>query len=112
MTLSPHTRVRLIHRGGKRVRAHRWIMEQELGRKLQPTEHVHHIDGNPLNNDISNLMVLESAEHMRLHKQRYPDTKPCANCGTEFTVNPRKRKRHKTCSEKCASAMRVAGRYK
>ena len=48
MQLSPNTRARLIWRGGKKVRAHRWIMEQHLGRELAPDEHVHHKNGNPL----------------------------------------------------------------
>lgn len=52
---SPATRTRLIRRGGKKVREHRWLMEQELGRKLLPTEHVHHRNGNPLDNRLENL---------------------------------------------------------
>lgn len=45
---------------------HRLVMEQHLGRYLEPTEVVHHIDGNPRNNDISNLRLYTSqAEHIR-----------------------------------------------
>ena len=66
MALSKYTRTRLLFRDGKKVRAHRWLMEQVLRRKLLPNEHVHHKDGNPLNNDFANLEVLESATHMRL----------------------------------------------
>lgn len=108
--LSPHTRTRLLFRNGKKVRAHRWLMEQKLGRKLLSTEHVHHRDGDPLNNEMDNLEVIESATHMRLHKQIYPDQKNCAFCGEVFQVNPRKRKRHKTCSQRCAQSMRTAWR--
>ena len=44
---------------------HRLVMEQHLGRYLLPTEVVHHIDGNPRNNDISNLRLYASqAEHI------------------------------------------------
>lgn len=43
------------------------IMENYLGRKLQPEEQVHHIDENPLNNDISNLMIIPRGEHQRQH---------------------------------------------
>lgn len=110
MTLSPHTRVRLIHRDGKKVRAHRWLMEQKIGRKLLLTEHVHHINGNPLDNRIGNLTVLTANAHLRQHKQQYPDQKKCVVCGSDFTVNPRKRKRNKCCSCKCAMTMRIAGR--
>lgn len=109
-TLSPHTRTRLIRRGGKKVRAHRWLVEQHLERKLLPIEHVHHKNGNPLDNRMENLEVLHSGPHMRLHKQIYPDEKQCVVCGVPFRVNPRKRKRNKTCSQVCAQSMRVAWR--
>ncbi len=47
---------------------HRVLMEQILGRPLVRGEIVHHIDGNKLNNDPSNLQLLASqADHARLH---------------------------------------------
>jgi hypothetical protein len=107
--LSPHTRTRLIKVNGKKVREHRVIMAHILGRPLTEEEQVHHIDGNPLNNDPANLQVTFSKPHMCLHKQIYPDGKVCANCGKPFIVNPRKRKRNKCCSPQCAQAMRVKG---
>lgn len=109
MALSPHTRTRLIHRDGKKVRAHRWLMEQALGRKLRPDEHVHHKDGNPLNNDLSNLQVLPYREHMQLHKLKPLAPRACLGCGAEFTPadSDRKRSRRKCCSPACAQAVRV-----
>lgn len=107
---SPHTRTRLIWRNGKKVRTHRWLMEQKLGRELLPSEHVHHINGNPLDNRPENLIVLLSAAHMRLHKQSFPDVKTCVVCGSPFTVNPRKRSRNKCCGDPCAAKMRADGR--
>lgn len=53
----------------RRVRKHRWIMEKHLGRSLTQFEEVHHKDGNKLNNDISNLEVLDGVEHARLHNR-------------------------------------------
>lgn len=50
---------------GKRV--HRVIMEKHLGRKLNRNEVVHHIDHNKLNNDISNLQLMDLNEHLKLH---------------------------------------------
>lgn len=47
--------------------AHRRVMENYLGRKLESNEIVHHIDGNRHNNSLSNLTILTRAEHARLH---------------------------------------------
>ena len=112
MALSKHTRTRLITVNGKKVRAHRHIMEQHLGRKLSPNEDVHHENKNPLDNQIGNLKVMERPVHIDHHakeKQIYPDFKNCAHCGGRFKVNPRRRKRQKCCSKDCAQAMRVEG---
>ena len=46
---------------------HRQIMQQHLGRKLERNEAVHHIDGNKLNNNLSNLVVLDWSTHMKSH---------------------------------------------
>ena len=46
---------------------HRVVMEKVLGRKLDYSEVVHHIDGDKWNNDISNLQVLSRSEHIRIH---------------------------------------------
>lgn len=49
------------------VREHRLVMEQKLGRYLEPGEVVDHIDGNTSNNDPSNLRLFASnAEHLRV----------------------------------------------
>ena len=52
------------------VREHRWIAEQHIGRKLLPTEHVHHINGDKLDNRVENLRVLTDSEHMSLHRSK------------------------------------------
>lgn len=36
----------------------RWLMQQHLGRELHYNETVDHIDGNPTNDDLSNLQIL------------------------------------------------------
>ena len=43
------------------------IAEKHLGRKITPNEVVHHIDGDKLNNCITNLEVMSRSEHARLH---------------------------------------------
>lgn len=57
------------YRNGKqlRVREHRMLMEQHLGRKLLRSEHVHHKNGNREDNRIENLEVLSASDHLRLH---------------------------------------------
>ena len=50
-------------------RKHMHIMEEHIGRRLRHDEAVHHIDGNKLNNDISNLQLMKHAEHTALHNR-------------------------------------------
>jgi len=58
---------RYIRLGGVTRALHRVVAEQSLGRPLQPDEIVHHIDGDPLNNNPSNLAVVSRQEHFLLH---------------------------------------------
>jgi len=48
-------------------RLHRMLMEDYLGRELNTNEHVHHIDGNTLNNDMNNLVLLDRSKHKLCH---------------------------------------------
>jgi hypothetical protein len=45
----------------------RYLMEKHLGRKLKHTEIVHHDDDNSLNDDISNLVLVDKATHTLIH---------------------------------------------
>jgi hypothetical protein len=46
---------------------HRYVMESHLGRLLEKNEVVHHIDGDKSNNDVDNLVVMDRAEHTKMH---------------------------------------------
>jgi hypothetical protein len=46
---------------------HRYILEKYFNRKLKRNEHVHHIDGETLNNNINNLVVDDRSGHKKIH---------------------------------------------
>lgn len=65
----------------KWIYEHRLVMENYLGRSLGSDEHVHHIDGNPKNNAIENLKVVDAHTHFFIHmpplKNRFCSVKGC-----------------------------------
>ena len=63
--------------------------------------HIHHIDHNPSNNDISNLQLVTSSEHKRIHWQgTAPKQYICENCGKTFmTKSTSARFCSRTCRE-------------
>lgn len=94
----------------------RILMEEKLGRPLEPDEDVHHIDGNVDNNDINNLEILKHGEHQRAHSIKYVDTiESCMICGASFVMTAKqwsrlfadlsrsdRKSRILTCSKSCA----------
>lgn len=52
---------------GRKIYQHRYVMEQELGRRLSRLEHVHHINHDKLDNRPENLIVLNPSEHAKYH---------------------------------------------
>lgn len=47
---------------------HRYLMDKKIGRQLLPTEIIHHIDCNPSNNKLKNLMITSRKDHINLHR--------------------------------------------
>lgn len=96
--------------GYKTISYPRYLMEQKLGRPLAPKEDVHHIDGNYLNNDLSNLEIKMHGEHQKEHgkSKQVIVVKVCYNCGKAFVLTKNQRtSRHTTeryfCSRRCGA---------
>lgn len=49
---------------------HRKIWENVNG-KIPKGHHIHHIDGNPYNNDLSNLMCVTAEQHSEIHESEF-----------------------------------------
>lgn len=70
---------RITLKDGRRIREHRYIYEQHIGREVTAKERVHHIDFNRLNNDLDNLILFKNnGEHRKCHMISME------NCALEF----------------------------
>lgn len=52
---------------GGYVMEHRYLVEQHIGRYLEPDEHVHHLNHDRSDNRIENLMIIDPVEHAKYH---------------------------------------------
>jgi hypothetical protein len=69
------------------VLLHRYRMELMIGRYLTKEEVVHHIDGNPKNNEESNLMLFAShSEHITYEQTIDMTGRICKKCGSDKTL--------------------------
>lgn len=93
----------------------RYVMEQYLGYPLPANKDIHHKDGNPENNNIDNLEIVDRIEHRVRHSTKYNfvDTiENCVVCGKEFLYSAKCKSNYKhntgktfnenpTCSKVC-----------
>lgn len=105
----------IVYPNGKKktVSYPKYLMEVHLGRYLNKDETVDHLDGNPRNNNLDNLVVKPRKEHVledvkRLKEQEFI----CPWCGGKFKLvgkklhnaiaNRYKNKAGPFCSKSCA----------
>jgi hypothetical protein len=51
------------------------VMEEKLGRQLEHTEHIHHLNGKRDDDRMENLTIVTNSEHARLHMKAKPNIK-------------------------------------
>lgn len=127
-TVRPPRR-RIAHNGyvqiriaGDYVYEHRYVMEQALGRPLESSEVVHHINHDKLDNRPENLTLTSHSEHMKAHHAEPGFTRrgprpeaelplvPCPVCGEMFKPYKRDRdNRVRACSWSCSNRLRPRG---
>ena len=81
---------------GRFVYYHRHVASLKVGHWLTSEEQVHHVDGNPFNNDPDNLMVVSKSEHGKIEAinrgQELLENSKCSNCGKQLTNSIKKSK--------------------
>lgn len=69
----------------------KYLMEKYLNRKLLENETVDHIDRNPLNNNLSNLRIIDRGMHAKEDALHNKDViVKCSYCGKEFAIKGNK----------------------
>lgn len=115
-------RLILVHKNTKKKKTisyPKYLMECKLNRFLKKNETIDHIDGNPTNNDLSNLRILNRKEHCSNDAFRNKDiTTKCQYCGKIFKISGNKlsdRNRKNSgyfCSKECSGKYGAEIRYK
>lgn len=78
--ISKSTGYKYIRYNGKEIEEHRLVMMKHLKRELKSKEHVHHKNGNKLDNRIENLILFTNVEHSKLHGSLKNNKRICSMC--------------------------------
>ena len=91
----------------KKVYYHRHVASLKIGKWIDSSYHVHHIDGNRQNNDPTNLEVLSPRAHKSKHRKSglyASKVRKCLQCNKKFITRT-----DNFCSLSCASSNRFLG---
>jgi len=92
---------------GKKIAEHRYVMEQSIGRKITRSENVIHIDGNKLNNEVSNLKLI----HRRDIPKKPPRKWICEGCGIGFEATKKQKHHNRECWKKHCKSNKGGHKY-
>lgn len=75
----------LLDINGKRknVNYARFLLSKHLNRELLTSEHVHHINGNYIDDRLENLEVLNIGDHTKTHRPKMLSVITCDECGSK-----------------------------
>lgn len=93
-------------RAGK-VYYHRHVYSVKIGKWIDRSYHVHHIDENKQNNDPSNLQAISPSKHSRSHYingNKRKKVRKCLHCGKKFICMD-----EVYCSQSCSSSYHHKG---
>jgi hypothetical protein len=102
-----------VNDNGRRVarREHRVLMEINLGRKLEPWELVHHKDGNPQNNAIENLELVEWGAHTTEHHKGSRKSEDARRSMEAFALMREELRRERALRAELLDALQLFARY-